>query len=68
MWDFKAHFLSNKLNKSARPKIPINTLSLLKLFVIDKKIDIPTDKAPIKLQGYNVFNFPIHFIFNLIIN
>jgi len=63
MWGFRIHFLSNRLNKSARPKIPINTLSLLKPFVIDKKIAIPTDNAPIKLQGFNVFNFSNHLIF-----
>ena len=63
MWGFRTHFLSNRLNKSARPKIPINTLSLLKPFVIDKNIAIPTDNAPIKLQGFNVFNFSNHLIF-----
>ena len=63
MWGFRTHFLSNRLNKSARPKIPINTLSLLKPFVIDKNIAIPADNAPIKLQGLNVFNFSNHLIF-----
>ena len=63
MWGFRIHFLSNRLNKSARPKIPLNTLSLLKPFVIDKKIAIPTDNTPIKLQGFNVFNFSNHLIF-----
>ena len=63
MWGYRTHFLSNRLNKSARPKIPINTLSLLKPFVIDKNIAIPTDNKPIKLQGLNVFNFSNHLIF-----
>ena len=67
MWGFRTHFLSNRLNKSARPKIPINTLSLLKPFVIDKKIAIPTDNAPIKLQGFNPLNSSIHLIFYFII-
>ena len=67
MWGFRIHFLSNRLNKSARPKIPINTLSLLKPFVIDKKIAIPTDNAPIKLQGFNPLNSSIHLIFYFII-
>ena len=67
MWDFKAHFLSNKLNKSARPKIPINTLSLLKLFVIDKKIAIPVANTTIKLQGFNPLNSSNHLIFYFII-
>ncbi len=67
MWGFRTHFLSNRLNKSARPKIPINTLSLLKPFVIDKNIAIPTDNAPIKLQGFNPLNSSIHLIFYFII-
>ena len=67
MWGFRIHFLSNRLNKSARPKIPINTLSLLKPFVIDKKIAIPTDNAPIKLQGFNPLNSSINLIFYFII-
>ena len=67
MWGFRTHFLSNRLNKSARPKIPINTLSLLKPFVIDKKIAIPTDNAPIKLQGFNPLNSSINLIFYFII-
>ncbi len=66
MWGFRIHFLSNRLNKSARPKIPINTLSLLKPFVIDKKIAIPTDNAPIKLQGFNLLNSSINLIFYFI--
>jgi len=67
MWGFRIHFLSNRLNKSARHKIPINTLSLLKPFVIDKKIAIPTDNAPIKLQGFNPLNSSINLIFYFII-
>ena len=63
MWGINTHYQSNRLNKSANPKIPMNTLSLFKPFVIDKKIAIPTDNAPIKLQGFNVFNFSNHLIF-----
>ena len=62
MWGFRTHFLSNRLNKSARPKIPINTLSLLKPFVIDKKIAIPVANTPIKLQGFNPLNSSNHLI------
>ena len=43
------HYQSNRLNKSARPKIPINTLSLLKPFVIDEIIASPVINKPIKL-------------------
>ena len=67
MWGFRIHFLSNRLNKSARPKIPINTLSLLKPFVIDKKIAIPVANTPIKLQGFNPLNSSNHLIFYFII-
>ena len=63
MWGLITHYQSNRLNKSARPKIPINTLSLFKPFVTDKTIAIPTDNTPIKLQGFNVFNFSNHLIF-----
>ncbi len=54
---------SNKLNKSARPKIPINTLSLLKPFVNDEIIASPIINKPIKLQGFNALNFSNHLIF-----
>ncbi len=63
MWGFRTHYQSNRLNKSAKPKIPMNTLSLFNPFVIDKAIAIPTDNTPIKLQGFNVFNFSNHLIF-----
>ena len=63
MWDSIIHYQSNRLNKSARPKIPMNTLSLFKPFVIDKTIAIPTDNTPIKLQGFNALNFSNHLIF-----
>ena len=58
----KNHYQSNRLNKSANPKTPMNTLSPLKPFVIDKTIAIPTDNKPIILQGFNVFNFSNHLI------
>ena len=51
MWGINTHYQSNRLNKSANPKIPMNTLSLFKPFVIDKKIAIPVANSPIKLQG-----------------
>ena len=54
---------SNRLNKSARPKIPINTLSLLKPFVNDEIIASPIINKPIKLQGFNALNFSNHLIF-----
>ena len=57
------HYQSNRLNKSARPKIPINTLSLLKPFVIDAIIASPAIIKPIKLQGFNSLNFSNHLIF-----
>ena len=63
MWGSITHYQSNKLNKSARPKIPMNTLSLFKPFVIDNAIAIPTDNTPIKLQGFNALNFSNHLIF-----
>ena len=57
------HYQSNRLKRSANPKTPMNTLSPLKPFVTDKTIAIPTDNTPIKLQGFNVFNFSNHLIF-----
>ena len=63
MWGLATHYQSNRLNKSARPKIPINTLSLFKPFVIDKIIAIPIDNTPIKLQRFNALNFSNHLIF-----
>ena len=63
MWGLRTHYQSNRLNKSARPKIPMNTLSLFNPFVIDKTIAIPTDNTPIKLQGFNALNFSNHLIF-----
>ena len=63
MWGNRTHFLSNRLNKSARPKIPINTLSLLKPFVIDAIIASPVINKPIKLQGFNALNFSNRLIF-----
>ena len=63
MWGLATHYQSNRLNKSARPKIPINTLSLFKPFVIDKIIAIPIDNKPIKLQRFNALNFSNHLIF-----
>ena len=68
MWGYRTHFLSNRLNKIARPKIHINTLSLLKPFVINKNIAIPTDNTPIKLQGLNVLTFLTISFLSLIIN
>ena len=63
MWGSITHYQSNRLNKSARPKIPINTLSLLKPFVIDALIANPIINKPIKLQGFNALNFSNHLIF-----
>ena len=63
MWGLNNHYQSDRLKSSANPKTPMNTLSLFKPSVIDKKIAIPTDNTPIKLQGFNVFNFPNHLIF-----
>ena len=63
MWGSLTHYQSNRLNKSARPKIPINTLSLLKPFVIDAIIASPLINKPIKLQGFNALNFSNHLIF-----
>ena len=57
------HYQSNRLNKSASPKIPINTLSLLKPFVIDEIIASPIINKPIILQGFNALNFSNHLIF-----
>ena len=51
------------MNISARPKIPINTLSLFRPFVIDKIIAIPIDNTPIRLQGFNALNFSNHLNF-----
>ena len=63
MWSLNNHYQSNRLKRSANPKTLMNTLSPLKPFVIDKTITIPTDNTPIKLQGFNVFNFSNHLIF-----
>ena len=63
MWSSITHYQSNRLNKSARPKIPINTISLLKPFVIDEIIASPVINKPIKLQGFNALNFFNHIIF-----
>ena len=63
MWGSITHYQSNRLNKSARPKIPINTLSLLKPFVIDEIIASPIINKPIKLQRFNALNFFNHLIF-----
>ena len=63
MWGLATYYQSDKLNKSANPKTPINTLSPLKPFVNDKTIAIPIDNIPIKLQGFNAFNFSNHRIF-----
>ena len=63
MWGLNNHYQSNRLKRSANPKTPMNTLSPLKPFVTDKTIAIPTDNTPIKLQGFNVFNFSNHLIF-----
>ena len=63
MWGSISYYQSNRLNNSAIPKIPINTLSLFKPFVIDNAIAIPTDNTPIKLQGFNALNFSNHLIF-----
>ena len=63
MWGLITHYQSNRLSKSARPKIPINTLSLLKPFVNDEIIASPTINKPIKLQGFNALNFSNHLIF-----
>ena len=63
MWGANTHYQSNRLNKSANPKTPMNTLSLFKPFVIDKKFAIPSDNTPIKLQGFNALNFSNHLIF-----
>ena len=41
----------------------MNILSLLKPFVNDKKIAILVDNTPIKLQGFNAFNFYNYCIF-----
>ena len=57
------HYQSNRLNKSASPKIPINTLSLLKPFVIDEIIASPVINKPIKIQGFNALNFSNYLIF-----
>ena len=63
MWGSLTHYQSNRLNIIARPKIPINTLSLLKPFVIDAIIASPVINKPIKLQGFNALNFSNHLIF-----
>ena len=63
MWGSITHYQSNRLNKSASPKIPINTLSLLKPFVIDEIIASPIINKPIILQGFNALNFSNHLIF-----
>jgi hypothetical protein len=63
MWGSLTHYQSNRLNKSARPKTPINTLSLLKPFVIDAIIASAIINKPIKLQGFNALNFSNHLIF-----
>ena len=63
MWGSLTHYQSNRLNKSARPKIPINTLSLLKPFVIDAIIASPEINKPIKVKGFNALNFSNHLIF-----
>ena len=63
MWCLATYYQSDKLNKSANPKTPMNTLSPLKPFVNDKTIAIPIDNIPIKLQGFNAFNFSNHRIF-----
>ena len=63
MLGLATHYQSNRLNKSARPKIPINTLSLFRPFVINKIIAIPIDNTPIRLQGFNALNFCNHLIF-----
>ena len=63
MWGSLTHYQSNRLNKSARPKIPINTLSLLKPFVIDAIIASPVINKSIKLQGFNALNFSNRLIF-----
>ena len=65
VWGSISYYQSNRLNNSAIPKIPINTLSLFKPFVIDNAIAIPTDNTPIKLQGFNAFNFSNHFILRI---
>ena len=65
MWSLNNHYQSNRLKRIANPKTPMNTLSPLKPFVIDKTITIPTDNTPIKLQGFNVFNFFKHLIFKI---
>ncbi len=57
MWGLINHYQSKRLNKSARPKTPINNLSPLKPFVNDKKIAIPTENTPIKIQRFNSFSF-----------
>ena len=62
MWGSLNNYQSNRLNNSARPKTPMNILSLFKPFVIDNAIAIPTDNTPIKLQGFNAFNFSNHLI------
>ena len=67
MWGINTHYQSNRLNKSANPKTPMNTLSLFKPFVIDKKIAIPVANTPIKLQGFNPLNSSNHLIFYFII-
>ena len=63
MWGLNSHYQSNRLKRSANPKTPMNILSPLKPFETDKTIAITTDNKPIKLQGFNVFNFSNHLIF-----
>ena len=63
MWGLITNYQSNRLNKSARPKIPINTLSLLKPFAVDEIIASPKINKPIKLQVFNALNFSNHLIF-----
>ena len=63
MWGMITHYQSNRLNKSARSKIPMNTLSMLKPFAIDEIIAIPIINAPTKFQRFNALNFSNHLIF-----
>ena len=57
MWGINTHYQSNRINNSARPKIPAITLPLFKPLVTDIKIAIHSDNKPIKLQRFNVPNF-----------